>query len=144
MIDKIDTAEQVGKTVKQGAGTTATRAAADPQNVTHVANSLVTAEKYNQQAQKINRFNVTVAQVNKDDVIRGAQAKALVDQYNNARFNTTVCDICNAGKQTNPTCNCDCPCVCSCSCGCACPCQCACACVCGGCTCNCTCNCTNA
>lgn len=136
LIDKIDTAEQVGKTVKQGAGTTATRAAADPQNVTHVANSLVTAQKYNQQAQKISRFNVTVAQVNKDDVIRGAQAKALVDQYNNARFNTNVCDVCNASGQTNPTCNCDCPCACSCSCGCACTCS--------GCSCNCSCNCTRA
>lgn len=123
LIDKLDTAEVMGKTQTHGAGPNATYAAPDPCNqITHPANSLVTAEKYNQVATKINRFHRSIATVNVGDVIRGLHAAALVSDYNAATFNTNVCDVCNTSGQTNPTCNCNCPCACGCSCTCSCSC----------------------
>lgn len=139
LIDQLDTAEQMGETKPQGTGPVATPAAPDPCNDTHIPNSLVTAEKYNQVVAKLNRFNLNIATVNVGDVIRGAHAVALHEGHASATFNTDVCDVCNVSGQTSPKCDCWCGCACSCPCGCDCPCSCDCSC---SCSCDCSCSCS--
>lgn len=132
----MDTAETMGKTECQEFSVGMTYAAPDPCNNTHIPNSLVVAKKYNEVATKINRFHQNVATVvghadnDIGDVIRGAHAAALVNSYNAATFNPTVCDVCNVSMENYPNCDCNCPCPCSCNCGCACPCSCSCGCSC--------------
>lgn len=130
LIDQIDTAEMMGETKCQEVGPAATYAAPDPCNNTHVPNSLVTAEKYNQVVAKLNRFNLNLATVNVGDVIRGTHAQALHNGHADATFNTDVCDVCNTEGQNSPKCDCDCDCPCGCPCGCTCPCSCSCDCSC--------------
>lgn len=128
LIDKLDTAEMVGKTKNQGWSVTAEVAVADPCNDAHPAGSLVTAGKYNQVATKINHFNQATPMVSVGDVIKGLHALALRTNYNNATFFTNVCDVCNTSGQTSPKCDCNCPCPCNCSCPCSCSCNCGCGC----------------
>lgn len=128
--DKLDTAEIVGYTEKQGQTTELQHVAADPTNVPHPVGSLITAKIYNTLITKMNRFHRNIATVKGvsdngiGDVIRGAHALGLVSNYNAATFNDSVCDQCNAEGQTNPTCDCNCSCSCSCNCGCGCSCPC--------------------
>lgn len=136
IIDNLKTAYALGRLEHHGTAPTMTYAAGDPQNVTHVANSLVTAEKYNQIAAAINGFVGTgLATVQVNDVIRATHASNQHKEYDAAKFNTSVCDICNVSSQFT-----DCPCACDCDCACSCPCGCDCACNCN-CSCTCTCSC---
>lgn len=145
LIDKLDTAEIVGLVNKQGSVIDPAHVTADPQNMPHPAGSLVTGVKYNEVVKLLNNFQAGLGQVQgaaqvgceAATVIRGAHAAALVSGYNSAKFRGTVCDICNASRQTNPTCDCNCPCPCACNCGCDCPCECYC-----DCQCDCSCSCS--
>ncbi len=106
---------------------------------------IVTAAYYNQVVAMINFFNSSVSTAAIEDVIYATRAEALRTGYNTAKFNTTVCDICNAGNENRNDCNCscDCDCGCSCDCDCSCPCDCDCACSCS-CSCpGCSCSCSN-
>lgn len=102
------------------------------------SNDPITMSQYNEIVTKLNGFNNTsidkASRLNNQDIITATKANALRSGYNNAKFKTTVCDICNAGEEhvapAGCHCNCNCSCACSCACGCSCP-------------CNCSCNCTN-
>lgn len=143
LIDKMDTAEIVGLVHAQGSLIDPEHVTPDPKNVPHPAGSLVTGDKYNEMVSVMNRFQAGLDVVQGAskvgcmgaDVIRGAHALAIVNGYAQAKFEGTVCDICNGHSETNPTCSCNCPCPCSCSCGCDCDCNCSC-------NCDCSCSCT--
>ena len=100
------------------------------------SNGVVTAEIYNSMVDCINFFNKSISKVNVNDVIRASHALALETGYNSATFNSSVCDVCNAGNENRNDCNCDCDCDCDCSCGCSCDCDCPC--TCPGCSCSCS------
>lgn len=103
----------------------------DPQNFPHPANSLVTADKYNKMVARINYFRKSLSTVKgaaevgceAADVIRGTHAMALYNGFNSMKFNTNVCDVCNAGNENRNDCNCDCDCDCTCDCDCYCNCS---------------------
>ena len=138
-ISQLEKAENIGGLVTQGAG---------PSANTVSPNEVIKATTFNNLRNKIYHFVVgtscstvkglsTNNQPSEADVITAAKANALRSAYQNAKFNTSVCDICNAaGNQNsgNASCGCNCTCACSCSCGCpscggcSCP-------VCGGCSC---------
>lgn len=128
----IDDTAKLGVEQNQGTPPGHTKVNPDPDNVTHVENSLVTAEKYNQMVAKINFFNQSLATVKQGDVIRGTHAMALKDGYEDKTFNQDVCDVCNVPDQNRNSCNCSCVCSCSCSCNCTCSCPCYCGCTSGG------------
>lgn len=140
LIKSITDAAKLGVVQNQGTPPGATQAVADPCNNTHPANSLVTAEKYNQQVARINFFNkslstvIGAAQVGCEnaDVIRGTHAMALKNGYETMKFNKNVCDVCNVPEQNRNSCNCSCTCSCACQCGCDCDCDCDCGCSSGG------------
>lgn len=144
IISNLQTAFILGWTQNHGSAPAMTDAVADPENSPHPANSLVTAKMYNEIAEAINKFmNTSLAKVKGvaddgiGDVIRGSHAVLQHQNYDKAKFNTTVCDICNTAAQfTSCPCACDCTCACSCSCGCSCPCNC-------NCSCSCTCACSS-
>lgn len=102
--DDLLTADKMGKKVSQSAGVSfAARTTPDPTNVPHPANSLVTAQKYNEMVTALSKFSSTISKVKgaaevgceNADVIRASHAVALKTGYNNAKFKSTVCDICN-------------------------------------------------
>lgn len=136
IISNLQTAYALGRLQNHGTAPAMTDAAPDPKNETHIPNSLVTAEKYNQVAAAINGFvGTSLPTVAVGDVIRGTHAQLQKEHYEKAKFNTTVCDICNTSAQfTECPCTCDCDCACDCSCGCSCDCNC-------NCSCTCTCSC---
>lgn len=119
--DDLLTANTVGKTQSQGASLTMTPAVASPppQNAAHPANSLITAEKYNQIIRGLNAFNQTINEATQNDPIKAARALAFQTGFNAARFNSGVCDVCNASAQSHFNCSCNCTCSCECSCPCA-------------------------
>jgi len=119
-----------------GAQNVASDAATTGASTVHVANSLITAQRYNELVTIINGLGgLSINAVAVDDVIKAAHAQALQNGYNQSTFNGSVCDICNvSGAQiTSCPCSCNCSCACSCSCGCSCPCSCSCSC---GCSCG--------
>lgn len=130
-ISQLKEAENIGGLVTQGTG---------PSANTVSSGEVVKATTFNNLRNKIYHFvvNTSCSTVQADvDVITAAKANALRSAYQDAKFNTSVCDICNAaGNQNsgNASCGCNCTCACSCSCGCpscggcSCP-------VCGGCSC---------
>lgn len=112
------------------------RAVTDPQNkgpfpyenvpFQHPAGSLVTGAKYNDLVNALAKFSSTISKVQgaaqvgceNATVIRASHARALRTGYNNAKFDTDVCDHCNTSAQKYPY---GCECVsssCMCSCGC--------------------------
>lgn len=98
-----------------------------PQTAAHPANSLITADKYNQIAGTLRNVNAAVDDVAQNDVIKHEIAEALQSGWENATWNSEVCDICNAAANQNANnCNCSCNCTCPCSCPCLCPCSCPC------------------
>ena len=135
--DDLLTADIVGKTKNQGAGFSMTPTAPDPENAPHPLNSLVTAAKYNEIVAGINAFNTSINSVKTGDVIRAAHAIAFHTGFDAAKFDTDVCDVCNAAVESHFNCTCNCTCSCSCSCTCSCGCGCSCSCSCG-CSCSCT------
>ena len=127
LIDNIEKAEKSGSKSGQGSGGTATAA---------VSNKPITMSQYNEIVTKLNAFKNTsidkASRLNNQDIITATKANALRNGYNNAKFKSTVCDVCNAGgEHIGGTCGCNCSCACSCSCGCPCPCPCNCSCPCG-------------
>lgn len=154
--DDLLTADKMGRHTPHNNGVSySERAVADPCNNNHPANSLVTAKKYNEQKAALAKFGVTIpgvkgaAEVGCEaaDVIRAAHALALKTGFNNAKFDSDVCDTCNTATQFTNKCTCNC----SCSCSCVCPCSsvgsssgctgCGCSC---GCYCPCFCPCPTA
>ena len=142
-ISQLEEAEKIGGLETQGTG---------PKANTVSTNEVIKATTFNELRNKIYHFVVdddiscsivkglstdNKLKLEEADIITAAKANALRDAYQNAKFNTSVCDICNAaGNQNseNASCGCNCTCACSCSCGCpscggcSCP-------VCGGCSC---------
>lgn len=140
IIDNLKTAYTVGRKQPHGGPPTAQNVASDAAttgtSTIHVANSLVSAARYNEVVALINGLGGTqITAVAVGDVIKSAHAQAQKNGYNGSTFSTSVCDICNnTGAQiTNCPCSCNCSCACSCSCGCTCPCSCSCSC---GCSCG--------
>ncbi|MBE6148312.1 MAG: hypothetical protein E7167_02190 [Firmicutes bacterium] len=104
-------ANGLGIKQNQGASFSFTRAAADPCNNTHPANSLITAEKYNEfstAAEKFGSYIPTVTGGPSGTVITAGHSTNLENGFSNAKFNTSVCDICNAGTEHNCGYNCSC------------------------------------
>lgn len=129
---QLTNASKLGLVKKQGTIPASTAAVADPCNDVHPANSLITAEKYNQVIAMLNFFNQNLPKVNQFDVIRASHALALQTGYNSGTFNKDVCDVCNVGNENRNSCNCSCACSCSCTCACSC------SCACPGCDCSCS------
>lgn len=123
LIKKINTAENVGRIVSQGSGGSISAAIGNQ--------APYTADLYNQVRDKICHFNTSYSKVNKEDLITAAVANAIGTAYNSAKFNSSVCDVCNSDQTMRGGCGCNCSCACSCSCGCSCPCSCPCPCNCG-------------
>lgn len=124
-LKKLADAAALGELQSQGTIPTQITVAADPDNTSpHPAGSLITAAAYNSLVDSINHFNRSVGKVSAGDVIRASHALALKNGYNSATFNTNVCDVCNAGGQSECACNCSCSCSCDCNCGCSCSCSC--------------------
>lgn len=126
IISKIATAERAGT---YGRGNynapTPTRASSTQSD----ENNIITAEKYNQIVKKINQFNSSLSTVNVDNVITATRANALRTGFNNAKFSSSLCDVCNVGSENvGGACGCNCSCACACNCGCSCPCNCSCTC----------------
>lgn len=145
IIDNLREAWTVGRLRPHGSPPNAQKVGSDAPttgtSTSHVANSLVTAARYNEIVALINGLgggSINIVAVN--DVIKAAHAQAQRNGYNSSTFNSSVCDICNvSGAQiTTCPCSCNCECDCSCACGCSCPCLCDCSC---GCSCNCGCYC---
>lgn len=141
IIANLQTAYGLGRLKNQGNAPKMTDVVGSPppQSISqHPANSLVTAEKYNEIVAALKGFvGTSLSTVNVEDVIKGTHAKAQETNYNGANFSTSVCDICNSSPQfTSCPCSCDCSCACDCSCGCSCPCNC-------NCSCSCTCSCSS-
>lgn len=126
LVNKLNKAESVGRKVSQGSGGTVTETIGN--------NAPYTAKLYNQVRDKICNFNVSYAKVNKDDLITATVTNAIGTAYNSAKFNSSVCDVCNTDQTMRGGCGCNCSCACSCSCGCPCTC---------GCPCGCSCSCSN-
>ena len=134
LIGKLNTAEAVGKTSSQGSGGYV--------SAPHASEDVATANLYNQIRSKITNFNTYYSTVSNDQLISATVANAMKTAYEDAKFDSSVCDVCNAGDQSiHGGCNCNCSCDCSCSCGCSCgPCSCSCgpcSCSCGPCSCSC-------
>lgn len=149
--DDLLTADRVGKRQPHEGGVSFPdgRAVADPCNNNHPSGSLVTAKKYNDLANGVEKFpGASVPKVKGSaevgceaaDVIRASHALALKTAYNNAKFKVNVCDVCNTASQFTFSCSCNCSCSCSCTCGttdaggcsrgCGCSCGCSCGCAC--------------
>lgn len=125
------TADKMGMTHKMSNNPSLTQTTPDPTNVPHPANSLVTADKYNELVDALALFHTSIPKVKgaaqvgceNADVIRASHALALKTGYNSATFDNTVCDRCNtSGNQVGGSCRCGsacgaCYCTCSCSCG---------------------------
>lgn len=133
IIDNLREAWTVGKKRPHGSFPAVQKVASDAPttgtSTTHVNNSLVKADRYNELVTIINGLGGTqINRVAVGDVIKAAHAQALKNGYNGSTFNPSVCDICNVtGAQiTACPCACNCACPCSCSCGCGCPCSCSC------------------
>lgn len=107
-------ANSLGITSSQGGGFSFTRAVSDRCNNTHPANSLITADKYNQFSTAAAAFSSTIPTVtgvtkdNPGTPIRLEHSTALETGFANAKFKTSVCDICNVGTQHNCGYNCQC------------------------------------
>jgi hypothetical protein len=118
---KFEAAMDVGQKVSQGVEVSFTRAAADPDNKDHPDNSLITADKYNEFVAAINGFGGKLDEVvAKKTPIMLSHSTDLDNGFTNAKFKTTVCDLCNAGKQYSCTYNCSCNYQCSCNHHCSC------------------------
>ena len=131
LVDKIETAEIVGKKKSQGVG--------EVINPKPKKDAPITAKIYNQVEHKLERFNTSYAEVQQEQIISAAVANAMKTAYEAATFNASVCDVCNAsGSQSKKTCSCNCPSCSSCpSCSCSCSCSCNCS-RCSSCSCNCS------
>ena len=116
LISKINTAEKVGYESKQGSGGSVTPGLIGYPNP-------YTAQLYNDVQKKLTNFNgASYSAVDKDQLITAAVANAIGTAYNNAKFGSSVCDMCNADQSMHMGCGCNCNCMCSCNCGCNCPC----------------------
>lgn len=136
LINKLKTAETVGKLSSQGTGPDVTAAIS--------IGSAYTAALYNQVRDKINHFNAEYSKVNVDDLIKASTANAIGTAYNKATFGSSVCDVCNStSAQAKKECSCNCPKCSSCPTCATCP---SCSCNCASCSCNCSscsCNCSS-
>lgn len=145
LIDKIEMAESVGKKVSHGSAGSVTAGIGYPY--------FQTADLYNQVNTKLTNFrDASYSKVQVDQLITATVANAIQTAYTNAKFNASVCDVCNAtGSQSVQECLCNCP-TCSVCSSCpscptcsSCP-SCACSCACSSCSCNCSscsCNCSS-
>lgn len=129
LIEKLNTAEIVGKNVPQGGEINVSATLGDP----------ITAKFYNDIEAKIANFNSSYDTVSENQIITDSIANAIKTAYESATFNASVCDVCNAsGSQSKQVCNCNCPTCSSCPSCSACPsCSCSCSCNCSGCNCTC-------
>lgn len=142
LVNKLDTAS--------GLGVTSSHGGAGPSVGTISQDDIITANLYNTIEAKIAKFNTsynTVTGGPDGTIISATVANAMRTGYNNATFNSSVCDICNTtARQTPGTCSCNCTSCSACSSCPSCPsCSCSCSCNCTSCACNCTscpCNCT--
>ena len=121
LIKKINTAEGVGLESPHGSAGSVTAPIANDKPYT--------ASLYNQVNTKLCNFNVSYNKVKAEDIITVSIANAIGTAYNSAKFNSSVCDMCNTDQTLRGGCGCNCSCSCSCNCGC-------------GCNCSCNCNCT--
>lgn len=109
-----ETANSLGLKSSQNGNFSFTRAQADPCNNLHPANSLITAEKYNQFSSAAKAFSAIIPTVsgvtdtNPGTVIEKKHSDALETGFSNSKFKTSVCDICNVGTQHNCGYNCQC------------------------------------
>lgn len=119
--DMLLTADKMGEKQSQNAGVSFPygRAQPDPKNETHIPNSLITADMYNDIVNALAKFSSSIPRVAKEDVIRGAHALALSTGYKAAVFKTSVCDICNGAGYQHAGCSCNSACNCYCSCSCS-------------------------
>lgn len=116
LIQNLEKAESIGQAKRQGSAGSATLV--EPNGVFY-------AKYYNEIQKKLSGFeNAYFSPVDKDDIITAARINAIRSSYLNAKFKSSVCDICNTSEQ-NCACNCSCSCACSCSCDCG-PCSCPC------------------
>jgi len=115
--DNYDTANDVGKVQKQGAGLSFTPATSDD-GFTHAKSSLITAAIYNQFSTAASGFNSSIPAVTQNSTIKASHSTAIDSGYASSKFNTDVCDVCNAGSEHNCSYNCACNYNCSYNCGC--------------------------
>ena len=129
LIEKLNSAEQVGEESSQGSGGIATPVE---------SNQVFQALYYNEIQKKLNNFeDAYFDPVKKDDLVTAARINAIRNSFLQAKFKSSVCDICNTGlNECSCNCSCDCDCDCACECDCDCDCDC-------GCDCNCGCDCGN-
>ena len=129
LINKLNTAGSLGATRSQGG--------AGPSINTISDEDIITAKLYNDVEAKMAKFNTsykTVTGGSNGTVITATIANAMRNAYNEATFNSSVCDICNTtARQTPGSCSCNCPTCSTCPTCTTCP-SCSC-------NCNCTCNC---
>lgn len=124
LISKIDAAEDIGRLSSHGSAGSVTAPIGD--------GALYTAKLYNEVRKKLCNFNVSYSEVEAHKtIISKTVADAIKTAYNNAQFNSSVCDMCNSDQTMRGGCGCNCSCSCSCNCGCSCPCSCHCGCSCG-------------
>lgn len=115
LIDELATAEDLGHANNMP----------NTPNVYVQPTQVITADIYNAMVTKYNNFSGGLSQVQKDQVIYGANhAATLTNKYGQLVFNTSVCDICNASAQGGGKCTCACG---GCTCG-----------SCSGCNCSCS------
>ena len=117
LIQNLEKAESIGQIVKQGSAGSATPV--EP-------NEIFYADYYNEIQRKLSGFeDAYFDSVNKDDLITAAKINAIRSSYLNAKFKSSVCDVCNISEnRCDCNCSCSCDCACSCDCGpCSCPCS---------------------
>ena len=70
--------------------------------------NLYTSKLYNEFSTAASAFGSSTPSVNPEDLITVGRSKALETGFANGKFNSSVCDICNAGTQHNCGYNCNC------------------------------------
>jgi len=113
---KLINAEQIGRLSRQGStGSFTNPSSGDP----------VTAQLYNDIGDKFEGFGQSLPTVVQNETVITAElANAIMNAYNGAKFDSSVCDMCNVDQTMRGGCGCNCSCACSCSCGCNCSCPC--------------------
>ena len=98
--NKYKIAGSVGKTFSQGS----------PSFTQVDTNDIITADLYNEFYTAAQNFNASsyISKVEKNNVIKESHSTALENSFSHSKFNSSVCDICNVGRQHNCGYNCNC------------------------------------
>jgi hypothetical protein len=113
LIKKLNDAEDIGYEVSQKSSG---KVSVDKVN----KDDVITAKFYNDIRNKLCNFNVSYDTVSQNQLITATIANAVKTAYENAKFNSNVCDACNTDQTSRGGCSCNCSCSCSCNCGCSC------------------------